>query len=51
MQRDEAEHLPLKESLFKSSLGSALNVGQLMQRANSLEKTLTLGKSEGRRTR
>ena len=26
-------------------------VGQLMQRANSLEKTLTLGKIEGRRRR
>ena len=51
IQKAEAEHSPLKESLFKrSSLGFTLNVGQLMQRANSLEKTLMPGKSEGRRT-
>ena len=54
---DSKEIKPVKETNFKYSLVRLMlklklqYFGHLMQRANSLEKTLMLGKVEGRRIR
>ena len=45
------EKINLEYSLEGLMLKLKLHLGHLMQRANSLEKTLILGKIEGRRRR
>ena len=51
LDRKEIKQSILKENTEYSLEGLMLRLQYLMQRANSLEKTLMLGKTEGRRRR